>query len=284
MLKNYALLMRLDRPIGIFLLLWPTLWALWIAGEGEPDGFIVLIFMLGVFLMRSAGCVINDFADRKVDGGVERTQNRPLVTGAVSSQSALILFAVLGLTAFLLVLQLDWLTIQWSFVALFFAILYPFSKRFTYLPQVFLGLAFSCAIPMAFTALTGEVPVLLVALLVTLNISWIVAYDTIYAIVDREDDLKVGIKSTAILFGKYDRLIIGLLQLWVLVLLLLLGYWQSFNVYYYWVLILSASLLIYQQYLIRHYQREACFTAFLSNNWFGLSVFVALGLNYAMPI
>jgi 4-hydroxybenzoate polyprenyltransferase len=218
----YVQLMRLDKPIGILLLLWPTLWALWIAADGLPPWSVLLVFLSGVVLMRSAGCIINDFADREVDRHVERTAARPLTTGALSSREALGLFAVLLVVAFLLVLTMNALTIQLSFGAVLLATLYPFMKRYTHLPQLFLGAAFGWAVPMAFAAVNGEVP-LAAWLLFFATLCWAVVYDTMYAMVDREDDLKVGVRSTAILFGRRDRQIIGLFQLLMLALLLQAG-------------------------------------------------------------
>lgn len=269
-LTAYLQLMRFHRPIGILLLLWPTLWALWLASNGHPSPKIVIIFVLGVVVMRAAGCVINDLADRKLDGFVERTQSRPLVTGQVSVREAQWLFVSLIAIAFILVLQTNLKTILYSFVALGVASLYPFTKRFTQLPQFVLGAAFAWAIPMAYTAqnqpLTIETWLLYLATLL-----WTVVFDTQYAMADRPEDLKIGIKSTAILFGRYDRLIIGLLQLTTLVLLALVGV-------YYLTLALAAALFFYQQWLIRNRIPDQCFKAFLNNHWVGASVFLGLTL------
>jgi 4-hydroxybenzoate polyprenyltransferase len=278
-LRHYIRLVRLDRPIGILLLLWPALWALWIAGEGHPDWKIVLIFVFGVVLMRSAGCAVNDYADRDIDGQVERTCERPLATGLVTPKEALAVFAVLSLLAFGLVLLLNWQTIILSFVALALAASYPFMKRITNLPQLVLGMAFGMAVPMAFMAQTeGVSPV--GWLLYVATVIWALVYDTEYAMVDRKDDLKIGVKSTAILFGEYDRLMIGLLQATMLGILQLVGVKAGLGHYYYLGLGGATLSALYQQYLIRERQPEACFTAFLNNNFFGLSVFAGLLLDY----
>jgi 4-hydroxybenzoate polyprenyltransferase len=278
-LRRYLLLVRLNRPIGILLLLWPALWALWIAGEGYPDWKIVLIFVLGVVLMRSAGCAVNDYADRGIDGHVERTCNRPLATGAISPREALAVFAVLSLTAFGLVLLLNWQTILLSFVALALAASYPFMKRITNLPQLVLGFAFGMAVPMAFMALTeGVSPA--GWLLFVATVIWALIYDTEYAMVDRKDDLKIGVKSTAILFGEYDRLMIGLLQAAMMGILVLVGVKTGLGLYYYLGLGAATLSILYQQYLIRERQPEACFSAFLNNNIFGLCVFAGLLAHY----
>jgi len=281
-LSAYADLIRIRRPIGIFLLLWPALWALWIAGQGAPDWRVVLIFVLGSALMRSAGCAINDYADRHIDGQVERTRVRPLATGAVSPREALLVFAVLSLTAFGLVLFLNWPTVAMSFVAVLLAALYPFMKRYTHLPQLVLGMAFGWAVPMAFTALTGSVG-LEGWLLYLATVIWALIYDTEYAMVDREDDIRIGVKSTAILFGRHDRLVIGLLQAAMLVLLLAVGLSAGLGFFYYLGLGLAAVSAAHQQYLIRGRERQACFQAFLNNNYFGLSLFLGLLLDYLTP-
>lgn len=276
----YVRLMRLDKPIGILLLLWPTLWALWIAGQGQPDPVVVVIFILGVVLMRSAGCVINDYADRKVDGAVERTKMRPLAAGDVSVKEALTLFFILLAISFLLVLQLDKFTIGLSVVAVFLAGSYPFMKRFTHFPQVFLGAAFGWAIPMAFSALTGSLDSRL-WLLFAATVVWAVVYDTMYAMVDRDDDIKVGVKSTAVIFGTYDKLIIALLQILMLFLLFQAGQVFSLGLSYFTGLVLSGLLMIYHQWLIRDRDRQACFKAFLHNHWIGVILFVAILIDYA---
>jgi len=274
-------LIRFDKPIGTLLLLWPTLWALWIAAEGVPDLDLLVIFLLGTFLTRSAGCIVNDLADRHVDGAVARTSGRPLVTGAVSVKEAVALFFTLMLLAFGLVLLTNTLTIQLSIVAVLLASTYPFMKRYTHLPQVVLGLAFSWGIPMAFTAQLNQLPPALWLLFLG-NLWWIVAYDTKYAMVDREDDIHAGVKSTAILFGMYDRLAVAILQLLCLLTLYLAGREFSLGLYFKLSLIVAAAMFGYQQYLIRDRDRDACFRAFLHNNWVGLAIFVGIVLHYAI--
>lgn len=269
-------LTRMNRPIGSLLLLWPTLWALFLAADGLPDWHVLIVFVLGVVFMRSAGCVINDFADRKVDGHVKRTANRPLPSGLISSKEALTLFAVLVLCSFLLVLTMNTLTIMLSGIGIVLAVAYPFMKRVTYLPQFVLGLAFSWAIPMAYAAESNKVPPE-AWLLFVINALWTIAYDTQYAMVDRDDDLKIGIKSTAILFGRFDKLIIGLLQLSVLALLIILGSQLVLSSVYYWGILAAAGFFVYQQWLIKGREREACFKAFLNNNYVGGLVFAAIG-------
>lgn len=278
-LRQYILLMRLDRPIGIFLLLWPTLWALWIAAKGTPDYWVATVFVLGVFLMRSAGCVINDYADRDIDRHVERTRNRPLTSGKVSEKEALLLFAVLSLMAFGLVLTLNLLTILLSFVGAALAASYPFMKRHTYLPQVYLGLAFGWSVPMAFAAQTGEVPTVAWLLLIA-TVLWATAYDTMYAMVDRPDDLKIGVKSTAILFGTADRAIIAIIQGMTLLVLVMIGRQLELGGYYYTGLGAALLLMCYQQYLIQNRDGMHCFRAFLNNNWVGAAVFAGIALHY----
>ena len=271
--------MRIDRPIGSYLLLWPTLWALMLASDGLPPWHILIVFVLGVFVMRSAGCVINDYADRKVDGGVKRTANRPLVTGLVSEKEALFLFAGLISIAFLLVLTLNVNTILLSFAGLGLASLYPFMKRYTYLPQFVLGAAYSWSIPMAFMAVNQDIPwwgwVLYLA-----NLVWTVAYDTFYAMVDRDDDLKVGIKSTAILFGQLDRVIIALLQLITLILLAWVAMFNQLQWPFYAGMLGAAALFVYQHWLARYREREKCFTAFLNNHYAGLVLAIGLAGHY----
>ncbi len=279
-LSRYVVLVRLHRPIGIFLLMWPALWALWLAGDGHPPWFVVLIFVLGVVLMRSAGCAINDFADRKFDGHVARTHQRPLATGEVTPKEAVGVFMVLSLLAFGLVLQLNWRTVALSVVALLLTFIYPFMKRVTHIPQLFLGAAFGWAIPMAFMAVTGQIPgyawMLFVATLV-----WALIYDTQYAMVDREDDLQIGIKSTAILFGRWDRLVVGLLQLLLLGLLGWIGLMVGRGGFFFGGLAAAAAMAAYQQMLMRERQPAACFQAFLNNNYLGMGVFLGLVLDYA---
>jgi 4-hydroxybenzoate polyprenyltransferase len=276
---QYARLMRLDRPIGVFLLLWPTVWALWLAGKGNPDSGVTLVFVLGVVLMRSAGCVINDYADRDFDPHVARTRNRPLASGKVRPKEALLLFAALCATAFVLVLTMNWLTIGLSLVGAVLAAIYPYMKRHTYLPQVFLGLAFGWAVPMAYAAQTGTVP-LVAWLLLIATVLWATAYDSMYAMVDREDDIRIGVKSTAILFGDADKVIIGALQLMLLLTLWLVGNKLQLGTFYYLGLAAAAGLAGYQQYLIRARGQAQCFQAFLNNNWFGAVIFLGLVLHY----
>jgi len=266
---------RIDKPIGTYLLLWPTYWALWIAQDGIPNLHLLVVFTLGVFIMRSAGCVINDFADRKVDGEVKRTQNRPLVTGAMTSVEALTLFFFLIINALILVLTLQPYTIMLSTVAVFLAVIYPFMKRFTNLPQVFLGAAFSWGMIMAFAESTGEVPTV-AWLLFAANLCWTVAYDTMYAMVDRDDDLKIGIKSTAILFGDLDTRIVLFLQLITLSLLFTVGDMLAFGWPYQLSLVICAGLFTYQQLLIADRDRDRCFKAFLHNHFVGLVIFVGI--------
>ncbi len=277
--REYALLMRLNRPIGILLLLWPTLWALWIAAGGIPPVKILVIFVLGVVLMRSAGCVINDFADRRFDPQVRRTRDRPIAAGRVTPREALILFAVLCLLAFGLVLMLDWLTIRLSLVAVVLAAVYPFMKRYTYLPQVVLGMAFGWAIPMAFSAVAGELPKV-AWLLYVINVIWSVIYDTMYAMADREDDLAAGVKSTAILFGEADRLIIGILQGLMVIGLYLLGRDLAFGPIWWLTLLVVIGLFAWEQHLIRNRDPKRCFYAFLHNNWVGMAIFAGIFLTY----
>jgi 4-hydroxybenzoate polyprenyltransferase len=269
--EAYWRLMRADKPIGIYLLLWPTMWALLWAANGLPELDILFIFIAGVVLMRSAGCVINDYADRKVDGAVARTKSRPLVSGEVTAKEALQLFATLVIAAFILVLFLNWQTIALSFGALFLASLYPFMKRYTHLPQVFLGAAFSWAIPMAFMAIQQELPYWL-WIVYAANLTWTVAYDTAYAMVDRDDDIKIGIKSTAILFGRHDVFAIGVLQAISLGLLLWVGVITELNMAYFASLAIVAGMFVYQLRLVITRQKELCFKAFLHNHWVGLVI------------
>ncbi len=279
-LRNYALLMRLDKPVGILLLLWPTLWALWLAARGWPDLRVLSVFVAGVVLMRSAGCVINDFADRDFDPHVERTRQRPLATGAVSPKEALTLFVAIALLAFALVLTLNWQTIALSFGGAALAASYPFTKRYTHLPQFYLGIAFGWSVPMAFAAQTGNVPGIAWLLLLT-NTLWSVAYDTMYAIVDREDDRRIGVKSTAILFGQADRLIIGVIQALMLLLLYVIGRLAGLGWLYYLGWSVAAALSVYQQYLIKDHDRTLCFRAFLNNSWLGAAIFSGIAAHFA---
>jgi len=277
--KAYWQLTRMDRPIGSLLLLWPTIWALILSAQGFPDIKVLIVFVLGVFMMRSAGCVINDFADRKVDGHVKRTSQRPLPSGKVSAKEAVILFLALSIASFLLVLTMNSLTVQLSFAGLVLAFIYPFMKRFTHLPQLFLGLAFSWSIPMAWAAQANELP-LIVWFVFAINVVWTVAYDTQYAMVDRDDDLVIGIKSTAILFGRYDKMIIGGLQLLTIAMLIMLGNYYQLGASYYWGLLVAGGLFVYQQHLIRHRERQPCFQAFLNNNYVGMVVAAGLLISY----
>ena len=271
----YIQLTRIDRPIGSFLLLWPTLWALWLAGHGAPDPTIVLIFLLGTLVMRAAGCIINDYADRNLDPYVERTKNRPLASGAISAVNALALFAILILIAFGLVLLLNALSLYMSFIAVALAIIYPFSKRVTHLPQCVLGLAFSMGIPMAYAALTHEIPTEAWYLFLA-NFMWIVAYDTQYAMADRNDDLLIGIKSTAILFGKYDNLIIGILHGASLALIGWIACMYSVSWHFFLFLLFACVFAVYQQYLCKDREPDKCLAAFLNNNWLGAMIFCGL--------
>lgn len=279
--QAYMQLMRMDKPIGIYLLLWPTLWALIMAAQGVPSLLITMVFVAGVVLMRAAGCVINDYADRKVDGAVERTKARPLVSGAVSEGEALQLFGLLIALAFLLVLLLNWQTIALSFVAVGLAFCYPFMKRYTYLPQAFLGAAFGWAIPMGFTAVTESVPAYGWVLFVA-NLLWTVAYDTMYAMVDRDDDVNIGIKSSAILFGRFDKLIVGALQAVTIALLLIIAGMINAHWPVYIAIAVCAALFAQQQYAIRHRERKACFQAFLDNHYVGLAFAAGLLLEYLL--
>ncbi|MGL5284608.1 MAG: 4-hydroxybenzoate octaprenyltransferase [Aeromonas sp.] len=277
----YSQLARIDRPIGSLLLLWPTLWALWLAGDGRPNLWVLLVFVSGVFLMRSAGCVINDYADRDFDGHVKRTAGRPLATGRVTSREALVLFFGLALVAFMLVLTLNPLTISMSFAGIVLAVCYPFMKRFIPIPQFVLGLAFSWSIPMAYAAQAEALPPV-AWLLFLANLTWTIAYDTEYAMVDRDDDLKLGLKSSAIWFGVWDRHIIGLLQIATLLLLLAVGLLAGLGIAYYGGLLVAGLLFIQQQRMIYLREREPCFQAFLANNQVGMVLFAALALDYLM--
>lgn len=279
-LRQYYYLTRLHKPIGIFLLLWPTLWALWIAGAGKPAPAVVFIFVLGTILMRSAGCVINDYADRNIDTHVTRTRERPIATGKVKPREALFLFVALCLTAFILVLFTNALTVYLSFGGALLAAVYPFSKRYTHLPQVVLGMAFGWAIPMAFAAQTGAITKQ-AWLMYVITVVWAVIYDTMYAMVDREDDLKIGVKSTAILFGDMDRIILAILQGLLLLGLWLLGHQAELAWPYTAGVAVAAVFAGYQQFLIRRRDPKGCFEAFLNNHWLGLAVFAGLALSYA---
>ncbi|WP_218428318.1 4-hydroxybenzoate octaprenyltransferase [Morganella morganii] len=277
--QAYSRLMRTDRPIGSLLLLWPTYWALWIAARGVPDWHILIIFTIGVFSMRAAGCVINDFADRKFDGSVERTKNRPLPRGDVTEKEAKILFAVLVLVSFGLVLTLNTMTIWLSVAGLALAWIYPFVKRVSHLPQVVLGAAFGWSIPMAFAAVSESLPAVC-WLLFAVNIIWSVIYDTQYAMVDRNDDLKIGVKSTAILFGRFDKIIIGVLQLVMILMLLWTGMMANLSGIFYWSLLLAGALFVYQQRLMADRERDPCFQAFMNNNYVGFILFLGMLVSY----
>ena len=277
-MNAYIRLMRLDKPIGSLLLLWPTYWALFLSADGWPDVDILVIFTLGVFIMRSAGCVINDFADRKIDMHIIRTQGRPLATGEISSNSALVLFGLLLLIALGLVLQTNILTIKLSLIALMLATLYPFTKRWTNLPQLVLGAAFGMSVPMAFSAQTGVIP--LTAWLVFIaTLVWTLIYDTFYAMADRDEDLKVGVKSTAILFAKYDQIIITLLQILLIVVFVLIGNTFDLGLIYDFSLVIILFFMIYHQFLLKKRQKEEYFKAFLSNNFIGMTVFLGIFLS-----
>jgi 4-hydroxybenzoate polyprenyltransferase len=280
-LSAYAQLMRIDKPIGILLLLWPTYWALFLAADGLPDLKVWAVFTAGVVLMRSAGCVINDFADRHFDGHVERTKLRPIPAGKVSAREAVILFIVLCLVSFALVLTMNETTIKYSFIGVLLAFIYPFMKRFTHLPQLFLGLAFSWSIPMAWVAQGAEPTLVLWALFIA-NVLWTVAYDTQYAMVDRDDDVKIGIRSTAILFGRRDKMAVAALQFVTLLILLWIGYIEQLGGVFYWSLLVSGALMVYQQWLIKARERQACFKAFLNNNYVGLAI--AMGIAIAVTV
>jgi 4-hydroxybenzoate polyprenyltransferase len=278
-LVEYARLMRLDRPIGIWLLLWPCLWALWISAAGRPDEKVFVIFLIGTFVMRSAGCVINDFADREFDPHVRRTANRPLARQAVSPAEALAVFAVLGLIALALLIPLNRATQVLALVGGVLAVTYPFLKRFFALPQAYLGLAFSWSVPMAFAAQTGELP-FVAWVLFCAGVLWTTAYDTIYAMVDREDDLVIGVRSSAILFGRADRFVVGMLQLGTIMLLALAGHLSQLGRWYWLGLAVGAASALHQQKLIRYRDPQDCFRAFLNNNLFGLAVFGGILLDY----
>lgn len=275
----YWRLMRMDKPIGIYLLLWPCIWALWIAAKGVPPSGILLIFVLGTVVMRAAGCVINDFADRKIDGAVKRTSQRPLATGELSSKQALMCFFSLLAIALFLVFWLNWQTIVLSFGALALTTLYPFMKRYTHLPQVVLGAAFGWSIPMAFMAINQELSWITWCLYLA-NLCWTVAYDTQYAMVDRDDDIRIGVKSTAVLFGQYDKLIIFALQLITLAILLFISITLGYSWPVYCALVISLGLFLYQQFLIKDRVREACFAAFLHNHYVGLVIALGIMLHY----
>lgn len=278
---DFVQLARLDRPIGVYLLLWPTLWAVWIAADGHPSLKNVLVFVLGVAVMRAAGCAINDYADRNFDGHVARTHTRPLATGAIRPKEALVFFAVLLAIAFGLVLLTNATTVWLSFGAVALAACYPFMKRYTFYPQVVLGAAYSWGIPMAFTAATGELPAT-AWLIYIANLLWTVAYDTYYAMTDREDDLKIGIKSTAILFGDADRAIIATLQGLALLCLLLAGSRFELGLYFHLGLLGALACFAWEFHSTRDRDPQACFKAFLHNHWAGLAIFIGVVADYAL--
>jgi 4-hydroxybenzoate polyprenyltransferase len=278
-IRDYVQLTRLDKPIGIWLLLWPTLWALWVAGRGRPDGRLFIIFVAGTVLMRSAGCAINDYADRSFDPRVERTKTRPLAAGRISPVEALLLFAALALTALSLVLQLNKVTLLLAVLGAALAVTYPFIKRFLSVPQMYLGITFGWGIPMAFAAQLERVPRAAWLLLIT-NVLWVTVYDTMYAMVDRGDDIRIGVRSTAILFGDSDRHIIAALQAMTLLSLYFIGGMLNMGPWYTAGLIAGAIFFVYQLWLIRAREPQSCFQAFLNNNYFGMSVFLGIALNY----
>jgi 4-hydroxybenzoate polyprenyltransferase len=278
-LRNYGKLMRVDKPIGIWLLLWPTLWALWLAGDGTPDQGLFLVFVFGVIVMRSAGCVLNDYVDRKIDPYVERTRSRPIASGAVAPMEALILFAALSLIAVGLATMLNRPAQLLAIVAAVLTMAYPFVKRYVSVPQFILGAAFGWAVPMAFAAQTGETPELAWLVFGTAMI-WAVIYDTFYAMVDREDDLKIGVKSTATLFGDVDIFVIAGLQLLMLVALILIGVRADLSVWYYTSILVAAAMMAYHLWLARDRQPAGCFEAFLNKHFNGMVVFIGIVLHY----
>ncbi len=277
--NDYLALMRMDKPVGTLLVLWPVLWSLWLASDGSPSVKNLVIFVLGVFVMRSAGCVINDYADRNFDGSVKRTKQRPLASGKLSEQNALSLFFILCLVALLLVLLTNWMTVALSVGALILASVYPFAKRHTHLPQIVLGAAFSWSIPMVFTAETGTISKE-IWLIYFVNLLWVVAYDTYYAMVDRDDDIKIGVKSTAVLFAEMDKTIIGFLQVLVVIGLLMIGSQFNLGGIYILGVVITAGLFVYQQWITRNREREKCFAAFKNNQWIGLVIFIFIALDY----
>jgi 4-hydroxybenzoate polyprenyltransferase len=276
--SSYWRLMRLDKPIGIFLLLWPALWSLWVAGNGKPDLLISMVIMAGVIVMRSAGCVINDYADREFDPHVERTRQRPIAAGEIEPRQALLFFVLLILLAFDLTLLLNGLTILLSVIGAFLAASYPFMKRYTHLPQAWLGLAFGWAVPMSFAAQTGQVPAVAWWLFLA-TVVWALIYDTLYAMVDRDDDIKIGVKSSAILFGRYVRPVVAGLQLLMLLILGWAGIQAHLGAAYYAGLSAGAACFVWQQYLVRGEDKSACFRAFLDNHWFGFAIFAGLAVD-----
>ena len=279
--QQYWILARFDKPIGILILLWPALWAIWIASSGQPNILVLTVICLGVVLMRAAGCVINDYADRNIDPHVERTKLRPIASGKVKPKEALALFGVLCVSAFGLVLLLNQYTIMLSFGGVFLAASYPFMKRYTQLPQAYLGIAFGWAVPMSFAAQSNEIPA--VAWLMYLATAlWALVYDTMYAMVDKEDDLKIGVKSTAILFGDKEREIMAILQIIIMLLLVQIGRMQDLSWIYYVALLCASGFFVYQQKLIFYRENADCFKAFLNSNLFGFTIFVGLVLEFAL--
>lgn len=278
-LRHYATLMRLDKPIGTFLLLWPTLWALWVASQGVPELWTLLVFCLGVFLMRSAGCIINDFADRDFDAHVDRTRNRPLAQNYISNREALTLFFLLVLIAFGLVLTLNWFTIELSVIAVALAASYPFMKRYTYFPQVILGAAFAWSIPMAFAAIQNKLPAIVWVIYLS-TLLWVLAYDTLYGMVDRDDDIKLGLKSTAILFGDMDLPMVSFIQSMFLAGMFFLGRQLEFGLYYYLAWAIAVLLIALQIWRCRKRKKQQLFNAFLNNNYVGLVLFVGIACHY----
>lgn len=272
--------MRFDRPVGIYLLLWPTLWGLWIAGKGYPRLDVTFIFLMGVILMRASGCIINDYADRGIDIHVSRTKNRPMAMGRVSGKEAITLFIVVCLLAFALVLFTNWLTVALSVVGLLLAIIYPFAKRYTYMPQAFLGLAFGWSVPMAFAAQTGTVPNE-AWLILTATVLWATSYDTMYAMADREDDARIGVKSTAILFGEADRVIIAMIQSIFLLTMIIVGEKLKMQFYFYIGLGTSTLFIAYQHYLLKDRDPAKCIRAFANNSWLGACIFAGIVMDFA---
>ena len=277
-LDAYEKLIRLDRPIGILLLLWPTLWALWLAKRAMPHPLVLWLFVLGTVLMRSAGCAVNDFADRNFDAYVERTRSRPLAAKLIHPWEALVVAAVLALAAFAIVVQFNQLTVQLSFAALAIAVIYPFTKRFFWMPQAFLGIAFGFGIPMAFAAIDGVLPPIVYALLAA-NVLWTIAYDTEYAMVDRDDDRRIGIRTSAILFGRFDVAMVMLCYALFVAAMIAIGWWAQFGIAYYAGIAAAAGVAVYHYFLIRGRSREGCFKAFLHNNWLGAAVFAGIALD-----
>ena len=277
-MNAYIRLMRLNKPIGTYLLLWPTYWALFLSAKGWPDIDLLIIFTLGVLVMRSAGCVINDYADRNIDQNIARTKDRPLITGEVSPKSALRLFVFLLIIAFGLVLLTNALTIQLSLIALALATLYPFTKRWTHLPQVVLGVAFGMSVPMAFSAQTGSIP-LSAGWIFLATIVWTLIYDTFYAMADRDEDIKIGVKSTAILFEKYDQIFITFLQILLIIVFVVIGNLFDLGSIYYFSLVIILIFMIYHQFLMKKRQKELFFKAFLNNNFIGMTAFIGIFLS-----